>query len=281
MIMETVSLKKLFIYPVKSLQGISLTSSRVTSLGLEYDRRWMIVDEKGRFITQRLYPQLSLIKTTIVDETIILSADGHHKLLLPLCLSSGDSTMVTVWRDSVESIAAPSNYNEWISAYLGIACRFVYMPDSTVRAVDQGFATSTQDSVSFADGFPFLIISQGSLDNLNEHLQAKGEQAVPIQRFRPNLFVDASQAFAEDHWQTFAIGNNQFHNVKPCSRCIMTTVDASGNKGKEPLATLLEYRKQGQQAYFGQNAILDNGYNNSLTLKVGDSIRIIQSRIDK
>ena len=279
--METGSLKQLFIYPVKSLKGISLPSSRVTPLGLEYDRRWMIVDEKGRFITQRLYPQLSLIETAIVDETIVLTADGHKGLQLPLHLNSGDSTTVMVWRDSVESVQAPDSFNQWISAYLGSACRFVYMPDTTIRQVNQEFAISARDSVSFADGFPFLIISQASLDDLNEHLLAKGEQPVPIQRFRPNLFVDATRAFAEDDWQTISIGNNRFHNVKPCSRCVMTTVNTKGEKGKEPLATLMQYRKQGQQAYFGQNAILDNDFNNALTLKVGDRIEIIKSRTDE
>lgn len=281
MIMETASLKQLFIYPVKSLQGISLSTSRITPLGLEYDRRWMIVDATGQFITQRLCPQLALVNTSIESDVITLSVDGYQDLHLPLSLNSGDSTIVKIWRDQVKSLQAPRFCNEWISRYLGVSCRFVYMPDTSHRPVSPEFAATSEDHVSFADGFPFLIISQYSLDNLNTQLKAKGEQAVPIQRFRPNLFVDTTQTLSEDHWQTIIMGENQFHIVKPCARCIMTTIDASGKKGKEPLATLLQYRKQGQQAYFGQNAILNSHHSNSMMLSTGDSIKILKLKTDE
>ncbi len=277
--MRHASLSQIFIYPVKSLAGIALDSVRVTHLGLEHDRRWMIVDSQGRFITQRLYPQLSQIKTTIESEQIKLTSPTGDSIALPLTLDEGPALSVKVWHDQVDSLLMSNDANEWISQYLHIECRFVYMPDNTVRPVDPTFSVSSQDRVSFADGFPFLLISKASLDDLNQHLSAKKIPAVPIQRFRPNLYIDGCEAYAEDQWQSFKLCGNLFHVVKPCSRCIMTTVDPlTGNKGKEPLQTLMQYRKQGNKAYFGQNILLDQVFAHSFTLQTGDPVEIISSQ---
>ncbi len=273
--MSPVILKQIFIYPVKSLAGISLESATITPLGLEYDRRWMIVDSQGRFITQRLYPQLAQIRTAIEADFIVLTAPDDTTTRLPLGIDNGPIISTQVWRDTVDAIVMTQVQNAWISQYLGCECRFVYMPDNSVRQVDQEYACSDSDRVSFADGFPFLLISQASLDELNLRLLAKNEAPVPIQRFRPNLFVQGCEAFAEDNWQSFSIGENLFHGVKPCSRCVMTTVDPlSGKKGREPLETLLQFRKRGKQAYFGQNVVLDLDYANTLVLHAGEQVHV-------
>jgi len=277
--MRQAFLSQIFIYPVKSLAGIALDSASVTHLGLENDRRWMIVDNQGRFITQRLYPQLALINTAIESDHITLTSPDTGNITLPLKLEEGAELSVKVWRDQVNSLMMSKPQNQWISQYLQTECQFVYMPENTIRSIDPQFAVSSEDRVSFADGFPYLIISQASLDDLNQRLSAKKLPAVSIHRFRPNLFIEGCDAYAEDQWHSFKLGKNLFHVVKPCSRCIMTTVDSStGKKGKEPLQTLMEYRKQGNQAYFGQNALIDRAYPHSFSLCIGDQLEIITSK---
>jgi uncharacterized protein YcbX len=277
--MDPIILKQIFIYPVKSLAGISLSSANLTPLGLEYDRRWMIVDKQGRFITQRLYPQLSMLGTTIQSDDIVLTCPDGSSIKLPLSIANAPVVNTRVWKDTVDAYVMRQAQNDWISQYLGCECRFVYMPDDSIRQVDQQYASSARDRVSFADGFPFLLISQASLDDLNQRLQEKNIEPVPIQRFRPNLLVKGCEAFAEDSWKSFRIGDNLFHVVKPCSRCIMTTVDpATGQKGREPLDTLMQYRKRGQQAYFGQNVLLDLDSINTPVLHTGEQVSIVDSQ---
>jgi len=277
--MDPIILKQIFIYPVKSLAGISLSAANLTPLGLEYDRRWMIVDEQGRFITQRLYPQLSMLGIAIESDDIVLTSPDGSSIKLPLSIDNAPIVNARVWKDTVDAYVMRQAQNDWISQYLGCECRFVYMPNDSTRQVDQQYARSARDRVSFADGFPFLLISQASLDDLNQRLLEKNIEPVPIQRFRPNLLVQGCEAFAEDNWQSFRIGENLFHGVKPCSRCIMTTVDpTTGQKGREPLDTLLQYRKRGQQAYFGQNVVLDLDYNKTPVLRTGEEVCIVDSQ---
>ena len=269
--MSKIDLSQMFIYPVKSLAGIPLTSSKITHAGLRHDRRWMIVNNRGLFVTQRLYPVLSLLDTKIEHDYVQLSSPDNSKINLPLEIAVGDAATVHVWDDAVDAITASKEHNKWISEYLGIDAKFVYMPNTTIRQVDQDFARTPADRVSFADGFPFLLLSEASLDDLNVRLKNKNESAVTIHRFRPNFVVRGCDAYAEDGWSGFNMGNNHFHSVKPCSRCIMTTIN-KGQKGIEPLKTLLEYRKQGKKSYFGQNILIDIDRDNSWSLKVGDEI---------
>jgi len=271
--MSNIELSHIFIYPVKSLAGISLSSSKITPRGLQHDRRWMLINNSGLFITQRIYPQLSLIHTEIIDDKIKLTAPNKNIIMLPLTLSQGELTTVRVWNDNVDGMQASNVYNKWISEYLGVDTRFVYMPETVNRPVDNDFSRSASDSVSFADGFPFLLISNESFDDLNRKLNNKNEPSVNMNRFRPNLVVQGCKPYAEDEWPEYRMGGNHFYNVKPCSRCIMTTVDAkTGEKGTEPLKTLLEYRKKGDKAYFGQNVLIDLNYDNSWNVSVGDVI---------
>jgi uncharacterized protein YcbX len=160
---------------------------------------------------------------------------------------------VVVWGDSVQAAAVGERADAWLSGFLGLACRLVYFPPDTVRAVDPDYARAS-DQIGFADGFPFLLISQASLDDLNGRL----DEAVPMLRFRPNLVVAGCSAYAEDDWRRIRIGEIEFRFAKPCSRCIIPTIDpASGLRGREPLRTLMGYRQRDNKVYFGQNLIHD------------------------
>lgn len=277
--MTAITLSQIYTYPVKSLAGIRMDEAIITPFGLQHDRRWMIVDNDSKFITQRLYPKLSLIGTRLTDNEIILTGPEKTGISIPIKLDTGNVLSATVWNDRVDVLPAAGQANNWISQFLGIECSFVYMPDSTTRQVDQGYAWTEHDKVSLADAFPFLLISEASLEDLNGRLENKGVGRVSMPRFRPNLVVSGCAAFAEDGWRSFTIGENLFHGMKLCSRCVMTTVNPEkGEKGREPLQTLFEYRKQGNHAFFGQNTLLDTGHNNTLVLNKGDRVEITELR---
>lgn len=249
-------LSEIWIYPVKSLAGIRLEKSRVTQRGLEYDRRWMLVDEKGVFVTQRKYPQLVLFQPKIDGGFMQISHKDATKGSVSFSLSQNNENQpieVQVWEDSVSAIEVSEQVSSWFSEILGFNVRLVFMPDESLRKVDPDYAVAPDDMTSFSDGFPFLIIGQASLDDLNTRLQEK----VRMERFRPNFVFSGGEAYEEEQWKEFRIGNLVFHGVKPCGRCIMTTVDAQkGNfSGKEPLSTLSTYRKKGNKVLFGQNVI--------------------------
>jgi len=276
--MSTIKLSQMYIYPVKSLPGISVDHAILTPQGLLNDRRWMLVDEKKRFITQRLYPRLALLKVSLSDNSIHIKLPNNKLIVLALHPESGSELKVKVWKDEVLAIQTDDTSNRIISEFLGISCQFVFMPETTVRRVDPEFSITTTDQVSFADGFPLLLISESSLQDLNHRLAMKNISPLPMIRFRPNIVVNGCDAFAEDFWGKFMVGENHLLAVKPCSRCVMTTVNPeTGEKGTEPLATLLEYRKTGNKAYFGQNVLLDVTQENSMSLSIGDEVRITQS----
>jgi len=242
------------IYPVKSTKGIRLDSAHVERRGLRFDRRWMVVDESGLFISQRDVSKLALISTSVGEAMLTLSAEGRSSLSLPLIPTDNALASARVWEDEVRVCWMGKEADEWLTTFLGIRCRLVYMPDKTMRRVNPDYA-SPADVVSLADAFPVLLISQASLDDLNSRLS----QPVPMNRFRPNIVVSGSKAFEEDSWRRIRLGSLVLRIVKPCSRCVTTTVDqATGVSGKEPLATLAGYRTRNGNVYFGQNAIPEN-----------------------
>ncbi len=250
--MPELKLSALYRYPVKSLRGETFDAIAVTPRGLAHDREWMLVDANGKFLTQRQQPRMSLIDTYVADRGgLRLRAPGMPELAL-----DGDSVArieVTVWNDRVTAATVDAAADAWFSEFLGVRCRLVHFPSDSRRAVDPGYA-SADDEVGFADGFPFLLISQASLDELNTRL---GEP-VPMRRFRPNLVIDGCDPFAEDGWRRIRIGDVGFRVVKPCSRCIIPTIDpATGERHAEPLRTLMSYRKRDNKVYFGQNLIHD------------------------
>ncbi len=224
----------------------------VGARGLLLDRHWMLVNDQGRFLTQREFPRMALITPTVTETGLHLHAPGMFDLEVQ---SEGLGQLkVQVWGD--ECIAQPvsAEADQWLSDFLMQSCRLVYLPSAQKRQVDQRYA-QPQDEVGFADGFPFLLISQASLDDLNQRMGLD----LPMTRFRPNLVVDGCHAYAEDDWKRIRIGNMEFRVAKPCSRCVIPTVnpETGEREGNEPLKTLMSYRKQGNNVYFGQNLLHD------------------------
>ncbi|MEN8260100.1 MAG: MOSC N-terminal beta barrel domain-containing protein [Pseudomonadota bacterium] len=264
--MDNLCLSELRIYPVKSLAGILVDQWPVDPRGLRYDRQWMVVDSAGRFLTQRTLPKMALIGTRILETDLeLISAKGEH-IRVPLDQNDGDELTVTVWGDRVRARAVNVFADQWLSDSLGRTCRLVYQPPASRRPVDPAYATP-QDEVRFSDGFPFLLISEGSLAELNRQMGLQLEMS----RFRPNLVVSGCDGYAEDTWRRISIGNIDFRLPKPCSRCTITTLDPqTGKKGKEPLETLKRTRRWKNQLYFGQNALHDN----TGTLRIGDAVAV-------
>lgn len=252
----------LFAYPIKSCRGIALDEAEVVATGLAHDRQWLVTDRHGVFMTQRDWPVLARVQVSVGPDGLELGAAGMTSLAVPEPAADADRLSVVIWDDRCEAISAGSEAGEWFSALLGTSCRLVRMPPSTVRQVDLGYA-DPGDRVGFADGFPFLLISQESLDELNRRL----ESPVPMGRFRPNIVVEGCEPHAEDSWSRVRIGEVSLRVVKPCARCVITTTDqATGERGREPLRTLASYRRVGNQVLFGQNLIHDG----LGTVRVGD-----------
>ncbi|MFW2371494.1 MAG: MOSC domain-containing protein [Gammaproteobacteria bacterium] len=245
-------LSELNIYPVKSLAGISLDQSIVDGFGLQNDRRWMLVDSQGKMLTQRKLARMGLIQPRVTPQGIHLSAPGRDDIQITTA-DLANARKVQVWNDVCNAYDAGDQAAQWLSEFLAIDCRLSYFPDDEVRQLDQRYA-QPNDTTAFSDGFPFLLISQASLDDLNRRL----DTPVSMSRFRPNLVISGSEAFEEDQWKHIRIGDMTFRLVKPCSRCVIPSIDPdTGEKGKEPLYTLSQYRKRDNRVYFGQNVIAD------------------------
>ncbi|MBC7382662.1 MAG: MOSC domain-containing protein [Bacteroidia bacterium] len=257
----------IYIYPVKGLQGISLSETQIESTGLLYDRRWMLVDENGLFLSQRTLPIMALFALNQNVNGFEIWAPGKKECItLPFVSESLTTMKVTVWDDTCDAIVHNRFCNEWFSALLKIKCKLVYMPVASKRMVDPTYNTGS-DMVSFADAFPMLLIGQSSLTDLNTRLA----EPVLMDRFRPNLVFTGGDAFEEDSYDEFYIGSQQFKAAKPCARCTVITVNQqTGAMGKEPLTTLATYRAKNNKIYFGQN-LLQTG--NGI-VKIGDQIHV-------
>lgn len=265
-------LSALYRYPLKSARGESLTHSPLEALGLCGDRRWMLVEpESGRFLTQRLLPQMSQLSALYnADGGLNLSAPGFGSLKVALPQPDQDLRGVTVWRDSLRVPDAGDAAAAWLSDLLGKTCRLVQVPEGRTRQVDTAYA-QPGDRVAFADGFPLLLIGQASLDDLSQRVG----QPLSMLRFRPNLVVTGSEAYAEDGWKRIRIGEVEFEVAKGCSRCILTTIDPQSgerNAQREPLATLKTYRERDGDVYFGQN-LLPRGVGE---LQVGMTVEVLE-----
>ncbi len=264
-----VTIKSLHIYPIKSLGGIELVQSKVERRGLQYDRRWMLIDENGRFVSQRENPKLALLQPSIKDNLIFVEDRSGTLSTLGFEMSEPSSSpmKVTIWDDECEAKPLDMKVNQWFSEFLGKTVQLVYMHDDSQRIADQRYAPAKDDVVSFADGYPILAISQESLDLLNSKLETE----IPMDRFRPNLVLQGLEAHEEDALAQIEIGALKLFGVKPCARCVMTTINQqTAEKGAEPLKTLASYRKTGNKILFGENFIPEtDGW-----LKVGDDINI-------
>ncbi len=241
---------QLFIYPIKSLAGIAVQEAELCATGLLHDRRWMLVDRNNRFISQREFHELCLFQTAFTEKGISIRYK-EDELIIPFYLTEGSPLMVTIWDDEVSALPAPGEINDWFSRQLNKDIRLVYMPDDTKRLVDTKY-TNEKEIVSFADGYPLLVIGQASLDLL----QSKVQEKMSIERFRPNLVFSGGEPHCEDTWQQFTINQLSFKGVKPCGRCVITTIDPStGKTSAEPLKTLARYRQKEHKILFGQNTI--------------------------
>ncbi|MFZ1222459.1 MAG: MOSC N-terminal beta barrel domain-containing protein [Dokdonella sp.] len=257
------------IFPVKSCSPLTVAHADVERRGLRGDRRWMIVDAGGKFVSARKQPRMLLIRAEFAGDSLVLDAPGMPRLHLRAAADSAGSR-VTVWGDEVVGWPAGAGADAWITGYLGFSACFVFMPEECVRPVDPAYARPG-DEVSFADGFPLLLISQAALDQLNVRLAAP----VPMLRFRPSVVVANTTAHAEDGWRAIRIGEVAFDVVKPCVRCVLTTVDpATGtfDPTGEPLRTLVSYRRGAKGVTFGQN-LIPRGRG---TIRIGDAISIIE-----
>ncbi|WOH36985.1 MOSC domain-containing protein [Thalassotalea fonticola] len=264
--MTSAFLSSIITYPIKSTQGISLHKTLVKDSGLALDRHFVITDSNGKFITGRTKSSLVLVESKITTTGLILNAPGMSELAIIFKNFSDDYQNVRVWSDEISAQHCSREIDNWFSTYLKLPCKVYYLGEHSHRTV-KGYA----NKLNFADGYPLLMISEASLAALNNKL----EQPVSMAQFRPNLVVSQCLEFAEDGWHKIRIGDVVFEIVKPCSRCIFTTVNevtGQRNKQKEPLATLKSYRQGSDgEIYFGQNLIaLNEG-----SIHIGDSIEII------
>lgn len=284
------------IYPIKSLRGISLESATVEKRGLRFDRRWMLTDRNGIFFTQRELPRMATVRISLNGDRLTAAADGAEDLHVPLNPEVKLRQHVTVWQSEVEAIVYDRHANEWFSEVLKRECRLVRMPETSERHVSADF-DSGNDLVSFADGYPLLLTTEASLEELNRKIEVFEDKdhghrkAVPMNRFRPSVVVKGSEPFAEDKWARIKIGETVFRVVKPCGRCVITTTDQEKGEvaGKEPLRTLASFRKAidvrptGYEMYghgpnsllFGENLIPENPGG---VISVGDKVKVIELR---
>ena len=248
-----ITVSGLFYYPVKSCAGIELNEALIGKRGIVNDRICMLVDEQNVFLSQRRHPLLALIRPQINGQNLTLNLPGNKKFEVSLNPTTKNLLKVIVWDDLCEAVDLGDEAAKKMSSYLGICCRLVQMTDNFVRSLDPFFAVSSSDQTGFADGYPFLLISEASLDDLNRRM----EKPLPMNRFRPNIVVKGCEPYAEDTWKKIRIGSIDFDLVKPCSRCSVTTVDQlTAEKSKEPLSTLATYRTDPVEGVlFGQNMI--------------------------
>lgn len=255
--------KELYIYPIKSLAGISLQTAKAEEMGFENDRRWMLIDDENQFITQRDHPNLSQFYPKIKEDKIEISfQDLIHEFSIGESLNK--PVFSKVWDDESKVVEVNKATSKWFSEALGFTCKLVKILNKGDRKHNSSSLNQTLN-VSLADGYPYLLIGSESLDFLNEKLDEK----LTIKRFRPNIVITTKLPHEEDSFGVFQIGNVKFQNAKPCERCVMVNNDpTTGNVMKEPLKTLSTYRKVDNAVFFGTNLFcLNEGI-----IAVGDSL---------
>lgn len=263
--MTPLQLSEIWIYPIKSLGGIQLSTSTILPKGLPLDRRWMLTDEQRQGITQRDHPKMALFKLSIENDQLKVTY-RQNSISVPLHGFNKTPMQARIWNDDIMAHEVSSGHSEWFSEMLGVHCRLIHFPEENPRPVEAAY-NIYNDHVSLADAYPFLIIGQSSLDDLNSRL----EEPVPMNRFRPNFVFTGGKPFEEDGWKNFTIGNSAFAGVKPCARCAIPTINQdTAAKGKEPSKTLAKYRMKENKIYFGQNVIARE----CNTITVGDEIAI-------
>ncbi len=262
----------LYIYPIKSCAGTALQAAgRVGKYGLEGDRALLVVTEEGRFLTQRELPRMALIRPQWAHDHLVLTAPGISTLPVPL-LKEGVRQTVQIWRNMVSAVDQGDAAANWLSDFVNTPVRLVGPAPDFARPLNPQYAPRVTDETTFADSYPVLLISSASLDALNVRLIERRHEPLPMNRFRPNIVVEDTDAFAEDGWKRIRIGEVTFDLVKPCPRCPIPAInqDTGISDGKEPLATLAAFRTHALGVIFGQNLVQAN----QGVVKVGDRIEI-------
>jgi len=265
--MTNIFVSSLSIYPVKSCREVKENATWVEDFGLKDDRRWMVVDDHGVMLTQRKIAKMCLIQPEITATGLILKAATMNSLYVDTPFSNNKCS-VKVWADQCQAYDAGDEAANWLSQFLSTKCRLVYFPADEIRQVDLNYANDG-DKTAFSDGFPLLLISQESLDDLNQRLS----NPIAMNRFRPNIVVKGCLPFAEDSWKKIRIGEITFRIVKPCSRCVIPSINIeTAEKEEEPIKTLVNYRKHDNKIFFGQNVIADT----KGKIEVGMQLEIIE-----
>ncbi|TDR23408.1 MOSC domain-containing protein [Marinicella litoralis] len=263
----------LYTYPIKSCAAISHDTITINAMGLEGDRKWMLVDEEGVFLSQRKYPKMALIQPQLTDSKLTLSAPGMQQLSIDLT-TTGHNRNVTIWQDSLTAHVISHQANDWFSTYLGVAVQLVHYAANSFRQIDLAFSKPGQP-VAFADGYPILLTHQATLEQLNKSLT----HAVAMSRFRPNIVVQSTEpAWSELDWNELSIDNLKLNLVKPCARCVMTGIEqqTGTQTGTEVLLTLKQKFPHQDKAVFGINAIPDTAGVHDSRLQVGMHLSITQ-----
>jgi uncharacterized protein YcbX len=275
------AISALHLYPIKSCGGIALQEATITAAGLMSqeigDREWMVVDQQGAFLTQRSHPRMATIKPLLRSDVLELQAPAMPAFAIPLAmpkLSQATTVTVRVWNDTVDALDCGNDAANWFSAYLGEPVRLVRFHPQVRRIANTAWTGSVQAPTRFSDGFPILLVSEESLADLNEKLVLQGRDALPMNRFRPNIVISGIAAFEEDYVESFQTGSSTLAPVKPCPRCPIPSIDqATGKIGPDPLDILRTYRsnpKVDGGITFGMNAILVNG--DDEIVRVGQSV---------
>jgi uncharacterized protein YcbX len=264
----------LYIYPIKSLSGIEVNEALITEKGFEHDRRWMLVDENNRFISQRELAGMTQLQPAITNEGLLVTHKTKlDSIVIPFKSPGQNRVMVTIWDDRCMAEFVSDEADAWFTSALGVNCRLVYMPDESKRIVDPNYALQNE-LTSFADAYPFLMIGQTSLNDLNNRLI----ETIPINRFRPNIVFTGGTPYQEDSMASVSIRGIIFSGVKLCARCVMITIDQDkGTGGKEPSKTLATYRQKNKKLYFGQNMLCKGGG----IIKVGDELKVLSIHQDE
>jgi uncharacterized protein len=265
-------ISQIFVYPIKSMGGVEIFNADITDRGIKFDRRWMLVDDKYAFITQREFPQLSLLKVRIENDglRVIDEYSNSPDLLVPFMGFSGSPFKVSIWNAICDAVATDKLIDQWFSDILKIKCRLVFMPDETMRPVDttSGFAPQGKFT-SFADAYPFLLLGQESLNDLNSKLV----NPVSITRFRPNLVFSGGHPYQEDEIEKFEINGVKFLGLENCARCSIISINQeNATRSKEPIKTLSTFRKRGNDIHFGRNVV----HTGTGTVSVGDQLLLPQ-----
>ena len=269
----------LHFYPVKGMRAVDVGRAQVEARGLAGDRRWVVVDGGGRFITQRSHPRLAQIEAAVTPTGLRLSAPGAGAIAVEQP-SGAQRTEITVWKHQIDAALADAEAGAWLSRFLGQDVRFAYMDDRAVRVQSNVWVDAVP--LSFADAYPVLIATTASLAAVNAEIASAGGAAVPMRRFRPNVVIDCDKAWDEDFWRALRIGGIEFELVKPCDRCVVTTRDQTSGEsmGREPIASLARLRRSADPringVLFGWNAVPRAPG----TITVGDGVEAVVRRAE-